>query len=160
MFWWLMKKKKNIFDCELVEWPLICRDLYQHRWMGGPDATPDAKNSHFLRSGPQEATLVMNKNKNKATSRTNVAQFQLCWQKVFVTLYNSMVRTHLEYSSSICITPHMETNREDIINAYKYKLKYNFYHAKPITTEEKDEMRRGHVPELRKLCCRTERILY
>ena len=39
MFWWLMKKK--IFDCELVEWPLICRDLYQHRWMGGPDATPD-----------------------------------------------------------------------------------------------------------------------
>ena len=33
-------KKKN-FDCELVEWPLICRDLYQHMWMGGPDATPD-----------------------------------------------------------------------------------------------------------------------
>ena len=33
MFWWLMKKK--IFDCELVEWPLICGDVYQHRWMGG-----------------------------------------------------------------------------------------------------------------------------
>ena len=33
--------KKNFFDCELVEWPLICRDLYQHMWMGGPDATPD-----------------------------------------------------------------------------------------------------------------------
>ena len=39
MFWWLTKKKN--FDCELVEWPLICRDLYQHRWMGGPDATPN-----------------------------------------------------------------------------------------------------------------------
>ena len=26
---------------------------------GGPDATPDLWNSHFLRSGPQEATLVM-----------------------------------------------------------------------------------------------------
>ena len=37
-FWWLMKKK---IDCELVEWPRIRRDLYQHRWMGGPDATPD-----------------------------------------------------------------------------------------------------------------------
>ena len=36
MFWWLMKK--YILDCELVGWPLICRDLYQHRWMGGPDA--------------------------------------------------------------------------------------------------------------------------
>ena len=36
-----MNNEKKNFDCELVEWPLICRDLYQHRWMGGPDATPD-----------------------------------------------------------------------------------------------------------------------
>ena len=46
--WWcwrqnvLMNNEKNIFFyCELAEWPLICRDLYQHRWMGDPDATPD-----------------------------------------------------------------------------------------------------------------------
>ena len=36
----MINEKKN-FDCELVEWPLICRDLYQHRWMGGPDANTD-----------------------------------------------------------------------------------------------------------------------
>ena len=34
MFWWLMKKK---IDCELVEWPLICRDLCQH----SPEANTD-----------------------------------------------------------------------------------------------------------------------
>ena len=39
MCWWLTNK--IFFDCELVEWPLICRDLYQHIWMGGPDATSD-----------------------------------------------------------------------------------------------------------------------
>ena len=37
----MINEKKEFFDCELVEWPLICRDLYQHRWMGGPDATSD-----------------------------------------------------------------------------------------------------------------------
>ena len=37
-----MIKEKNIFfDCELVEWALICSDLYQHRRMGGPDAITD-----------------------------------------------------------------------------------------------------------------------
>ena len=35
-----MNNEKNEFLTELVEWPLICRDLYQHRWMEGPDATP------------------------------------------------------------------------------------------------------------------------
>ena len=43
--------------CELVEWPLIFSDLYQHKWMGGPDATTE--NTHFLRSGSQEAAMVM-----------------------------------------------------------------------------------------------------
>ena len=40
--WWqnvLMINEKNKFLTELVEWPLICRDLYLHMWMGVPDAT-------------------------------------------------------------------------------------------------------------------------
>ena len=57
MFWWLMKKN----DCELVEWPLICRYLYQHRWMGVQMSPLTTENSHFLRPGPgpgpQEAAL-------------------------------------------------------------------------------------------------------
>ena len=36
----MINEKKN-FDCELVEWPLICRDLYQHRRKGGADANTD-----------------------------------------------------------------------------------------------------------------------
>ena len=36
-----MINKKIFFDCELVKWPLICRDLYQRRWMGVADATSD-----------------------------------------------------------------------------------------------------------------------
>ena len=31
----------KIIDWELVEWVVICRDLYQHRWMGGSDANSD-----------------------------------------------------------------------------------------------------------------------
>ena len=46
--------------CEVDEWALICRDLYQHRWMGEvkmPTMTVD--NSQFQWSGSQEASLVM-----------------------------------------------------------------------------------------------------
>ena len=57
MFWWLMTK--IFFDRELVEWPLICSDLYQHRWVGVHMSLLTAENSHFLWSGSQEATLVM-----------------------------------------------------------------------------------------------------
>ena len=37
----MINKKKIFFDWELVEWAVICRDLYQHRWMWGPDANTD-----------------------------------------------------------------------------------------------------------------------
>ena len=59
MFWWLMKKLT--FDCVLVEWPLIWGDLYQHWWMGVQMPPLIAENSHFLRSGPQGAALVMSR---------------------------------------------------------------------------------------------------
>ena len=58
-----MINEKKKFDCELVEWPLICRDLYQHMWM--PPLT--SENSHFLQSGPQEATLVMSPKVNQSS---------------------------------------------------------------------------------------------
>ena len=34
-----MVNEKN--DCTLVEWAVICRDLHQHRWMGGQYANTD-----------------------------------------------------------------------------------------------------------------------
>ena len=38
------KSKKKFFEWELVEWTLICRDLYQHRCKWGPPANNDCKN--------------------------------------------------------------------------------------------------------------------
>ena len=46
-------------NCELVEWPLICRDLYEHRWMGVQMPPLTSENSHLLWSGSQGAALVM-----------------------------------------------------------------------------------------------------
>ena len=54
-----INEKKIIFDCELVEWALIWRYLYQHRWMGVQMPTITTENSHFLWSGSQDAALVM-----------------------------------------------------------------------------------------------------
>ena len=30
-----MMVNEKYFDWELIEWAVICRDLYQYRWMGG-----------------------------------------------------------------------------------------------------------------------------
>ena len=73
--------KKYIFDCELVEWPLICRDLYQHRWMGGPDATSDLWKQPFSAvraSGgyPGNAKQLWNTNLVWGISRTWTVHFQ------------------------------------------------------------------------------------
>ena len=54
MFQWLMKKW--VFDWKAVEWAVICRDLYQHRWKM---STLIEENSHFLWSESQEVCLVM-----------------------------------------------------------------------------------------------------
>ena len=54
-----MINEKISFDCELVQRPIICGDNYQHRWMGVQMPPLTAENSHFLRSGSQDAALVM-----------------------------------------------------------------------------------------------------
>ena len=52
----MINEKKWIFDWKLVEWTVICRDLYQHRWMMSP---LNEENSQFLRSESNEVCLVM-----------------------------------------------------------------------------------------------------
>ena len=45
----MINEKK--FDWELVEWTVICWDLYQHMWMGGPVANSDrGKQSSAVRA--------------------------------------------------------------------------------------------------------------